>query len=108
MRKIREILRLKHELKLSNRAIARAVHIGAGTVSEYLAKAASKGLGWPLAEERSDAELEEVLFPRAGGSTELERPNFVQMHEELSRHRELTLLQLWVGVCDRQPASVPL
>lgn len=105
MRKIREILRLKHELKVSNRAIARAVHIGAGTVSEYLAKAASKGLGWPLAEERSDAELEEVLFPRAGGSTELERPNFVEMHEELSRHRELTLLQLWLEYATDNPRA---
>lgn len=105
MRKIREILRLKHELKLSNRAIARAVHVGAGTVSEYLAKAAAKGLGWPLAEERSDAELEQVLFPRAAGSTELERPDFVAMHQELSRHDELTLLQLWLEYATDNPRA---
>ena len=105
MRKIREILRLKHELKLSNRAIARAVHVGAGTVSEYLAKAANKGVGWPLAEARSDAELEQELFPRASGSPERERPDFVTIHEELKRHREVTLLQLWLEYATDNPRA---
>ena len=50
MRKIREILRLRHERGLTHRTIARAVHVGAATVSEYLAKAAAKSLGWPLPE----------------------------------------------------------
>ena len=35
MRKIREILRLKYEVGLSHRAIARAVTVGVGTVSAY-------------------------------------------------------------------------
>ena len=105
MRKIREILRLKHELKLSNRAIARAVHVGAGTVSEYLAKAAKKGLGWRLPEAQSDAELEQVLFPRALGSPEREGPDFVTIHEELARHRELTLLQLWLEYATDNPCA---
>ena len=97
MRKIREILRLRHERGFTHRTIARAVHVGAATVSEYLAKAAAKGLGWPLAEEFSDAKLEEVLFPRPPASSEREVPDFAAVHEELQRHRELTLLQLWVG-----------
>ena len=96
MRKIREILRLRHERGLTHRTIARAVHVGAATVSEYLAKAAAKSLGWPLPEEFSDAKLEEVLFPRAPGSSEREVPDFAGVYEELQRHRELTLLQLWV------------
>jgi len=48
MRKIQEILRLKHEAGLSNRAIARACSISKETVREYLAKAAEAGLSWPL------------------------------------------------------------
>ena len=48
MRKIREILRLRHERGLTHRTIARAVHVGAATVSEYLAKAAAKCLGAQL------------------------------------------------------------
>ena len=37
LRKIREVLRLKHEVGLSNRAIARACCISNSTVGEYLA-----------------------------------------------------------------------
>ena len=51
MRQLREILRLKHEQKLSHRAIARACRVGVGTVSEYVRRAARAGLEWPLPEE---------------------------------------------------------
>ena len=105
MRKIREILRLRHERGLTHRTIARAVHVGAATVSEYLAKAAAKSLGWPLPEEFSDVKLEEVLFPRAPGSSEREVPDFAGVYEELQRHRELTLLQLWVEYAEDNPRA---
>ena len=93
MRKIREILRLRHERGLTHRTVARAVHVGAATVSEYLAKAAAKSLGWPLPEEFSDAKLEEVLFPRAPGSSEREVPDFaggVRGAAEASRANAIT------------------
>jgi transposase len=105
MRKIREILRLRHELGFKHRAIARAVHVGAATVSEYLAKAASKGLGWPLPEELSDAEVERILYPGASEAPERELPDFAAMHEELRKHRELTLLQLWVEYAEDNPRA---
>jgi DNA-directed RNA polymerase specialized sigma24 family protein len=38
VRKIREILRLKEELGLSNRAIARACKVSNSTVGDYLAR----------------------------------------------------------------------
>ena len=47
MMKIREILRLKHEVGLPLRSIARAVHASIGTVSEYLSKAKELGVVWP-------------------------------------------------------------
>ena len=40
MRKIREVLRLKHERGLSHRAIAQACAIGVGTVTLYLKRTA--------------------------------------------------------------------
>ena len=58
MRRIREILRLKHESGLSQRAIAQACGVGLGTVSEYLRRAAGGGLGWPLPPELDEAALE--------------------------------------------------
>jgi len=44
MRKLREILRLKHESGRFHRGIARACGVGVGTVSEYLRRAAETGL----------------------------------------------------------------
>jgi transposase len=63
MRKIEEILRLKYEAKLPHRAIAQSCGISPSTVSDYLARAQAAGLGWPLPEGLSAAELEEKLFP---------------------------------------------
>lgn len=44
MRQLREILRLRFEVGLPHRAIARACSIGLGTVSEYLQRAVNAGV----------------------------------------------------------------
>ena len=46
MRKIKEVLRLRFELGLGQRAIARACSISQSTVHEYLNRAAAAGVGW--------------------------------------------------------------
>ena len=48
MRKTVEILRLKHEVGLTNRQIARSCGLTHPTVSNYLERAADAGLTWPL------------------------------------------------------------
>ena len=48
MRKVSEVLRLKWECKLSNRAIARSCSISHSTVGEYLWRAQEAGLRCPL------------------------------------------------------------
>ena len=48
MRKIRDVLRLKFEAGLSERAISRALSLSAGAVNGYLKRARVAGLGWPL------------------------------------------------------------
>jgi hypothetical protein len=48
LRKIREILRLKEEAGLSNRAIARACKISNSTVGAHLRRARPPGLPWPF------------------------------------------------------------
>jgi len=45
MRKIKEILRFRYEVKLAYRGIAQTLNIGYGTVVDYLSRAASAGLG---------------------------------------------------------------
>ena len=47
MRKIKEVLRLRFELQLGQREIARACSISQGAVHNYLKKAAAAGIGWP-------------------------------------------------------------
>jgi len=63
MRRIREVLRLKHELRCSHREIARSLGIANSTVSDYARRAWAAGLSWPLPEGLDDAALEAALFP---------------------------------------------
>ena len=42
MRHIREVLRLHHERRLPQRAIARSLGLGQGTVSKYLSRARAR------------------------------------------------------------------
>ena len=69
MRKIREVLQLRHGQGLSHQAVARAcgVGVGVGTVNRYLRRAAECGLGRPLPADLDDAVLEARLFPRVCG-----------------------------------------
>ncbi len=62
MRKIKEVLRLRFELGLGQRQIARSCSIGHGTLYEYLKRAQAAGVGWPLPEGWDDRQLEEALF----------------------------------------------
>jgi transposase len=97
MRKIREVLRLKHDMGLSNRGIARSMSIGQGTVWEYLARARKASIGWPLPEEMDDIALEKLLFPsNPSALPEKSRPlpDFELIHKELKR-KGVTLGILW-------------
>lgn len=94
MRKLREILRLKHESGLPHRAIARACSVGVGTVSLYLKRAAEAGLSWPLPAELDDASLEARLFSQPVRPRHRARPDLVQVHQELKRPG-VTLQLLW-------------
>jgi transcriptional regulator with XRE-family HTH domain len=58
MRKIREVLRLRFELGLGQRAIARACSISQSTVHEYLSRTTAAGIIWPLQPEWDEASLD--------------------------------------------------
>jgi len=59
-RSIKEVLRLKCEAGLSNRAIAKSCGICHKTVKEYLTRARASGLSCPLADDMSDEDLEDL------------------------------------------------
>ena len=96
MRKLREILRLHHEVGLTHRAIAAACTLGLGTVSSYLTKATAAGLTWPVPDDLDDAALEARLFTRPVPAPGRERtlPDWPTLHQELKRPG-VTLMLLW-------------
>ena len=96
MRKIREVLRLREEQRLSQRQISTSCHIGLGTVTEYLRRAKSAGLSWPLPPDLTDGELEARLFPPPVAIPAAARPlpDWAAVHQEL-RQKGVTLLLLW-------------
>jgi hypothetical protein len=96
MRHIREILRLKHEVGLHHRAIAKACGVGVGTVSEYVHRVRRAGLVWPLPAEVDEAALEARLFPVPGPVRERVAPDLASIHQELKR-AGVTLQLLCVG-----------
>ncbi|HEX2735865.1 MAG TPA: hypothetical protein VHM70_29900 [Polyangiaceae bacterium] len=72
MRKIREILRLKH-LGRSQRQIASSVSTAVGTVCGYLQRASDAGIGWTEVVSKTDAEVEALLFRDVGRNPPVRR-----------------------------------
>lgn len=97
MKKIKRILELRFAFKLSHRAIGRDVGIGRGSVSRILERATVANLTWPLPDGMTDAELEAILYPSTVRSASAQRavPNWSEVQLALTKHRTLTLAQLW-------------
>ena len=85
MRKIREALRLKHSLGLSERLVAVSVGVSRSTVGEYLRRAGVVGITWPVPEGMDDTELERRLFTPASFEAKPARalPDWNHVHKEL-------------------------
>jgi transposase len=100
MRKLREVLRLRYELKLGYQQIGRSCAIAVSTVHKYLKRAQAAGLSWPLPEDWDEARVEAAVFPRTGPPVAGKKPgrtppDFAAIHEQLRTHRHLTLQLLW-------------
>lgn len=105
MRKIKEVLRLKWEAGLSNRAIARACKISNSTVSITVRRARDAGLSWPLPAELGEEEIYQRLFPRrtpAADASGRLLPEWAAVRQELSR-RGVTLKLLWQEYREKNP-----
>jgi len=96
MRKIKDILRLRHEAGLAYRGIANALNIGYGTVVDYLNRAEQAGLAWPLPDGMLERDLGRLLFPTqaATGQRRFAEPDFPAVCQELKR-KGVTKLLLW-------------
>jgi transposase len=100
MRKLREVLRLRFELKLGYQQIGRSCAISVSTVHKYLKRAEAAGLGWPLPEDWDEARVEAMVFPHRE-PTMVEKtaartpPDFAAIHEQLRSSKYVTLQLLW-------------
>jgi transposase len=96
MRKITDILRLRYQAGLSLRGIAQALHIGYGTVADYLKRADQAGLSWPIPADLGERELGRLLFPTQSvtGQRRFIEPDFPTIHRELKR-KGVTRQLLW-------------
>lgn len=94
MRKIREVLRLKHVCGLSNVKIAASCNISRESVRNYLMRVSQANLPWPLPEGLDDGALERLLFPSENINTRLPQPDCQWVHQELKR-KGVTKWLLW-------------
>ena len=74
MRKIKEILRLKHACGFSKREIAQSCNVPRSTVGDYLMRARAACLDWSEASDLSDAQIESRLFPTEHLHSSVKRP----------------------------------
>ena len=96
MRKIRDVLRLRLALGLSQRAVGCSLGLSQAAVSHYLGRARRAGVGWPLPDGLDDERLEALLFPPPSQVPVEQRPvpDWAWVHREL-RRPNVTLALLW-------------
>ena len=105
MRRIRDVLRLKYEARLSERAMVAALGISKGAIGSYLSRARAAGLSWPLPEGLTDTELERRLFPGPPAAEAVVTrpvPDWAEVEREL-RRRGVTRALLWQEYRARHP-----
>ena len=113
MRKIKEILRLHWEQKLSQRQISGGAGVSQSTVHEYITRAQAAGVTWPLPEDWDEDRLEAALYPTSASKETTHeaavhhrpQPDFAHVQQQLAGHRELTLELLWEEYCEQNAAG---
>lgn len=102
MRQIREVLRYHFDLHLSRAAIATAVGVAKGSVSNLLTRFADAGLTWPLDPALTDAALQAQLYPPVTREAVTPLPDLPYITQELARPH-VTLELLWREYRDTHP-----
>ncbi len=104
MRKIKEVLRLKYENALSDSKIAQSCCIARSTVSDYINRAKSTGITWPIPEGMDEAVLERLLFPAREDTVFRPKaePDWLSVYQEL-KHPHVTKTLVWLEYKEKDP-----
>lgn len=95
MQKIKDILRLHFDAKLSQHQIAASLQISSGVVNKYLSLARVAQICWPLPVEVDEVQLRAILKPHQKDVIPNRyEPDYPSIHQEL-KSKGMTLLLLW-------------
>ncbi len=94
MRRVKEVLRLAHELGYSLRQTSRSVRLCSTSVRNYLARAEAAGVRYEDIAGKSEAEIEALLFAQPEPPPSRPQPDWAAVATEL-RKPAVTLLLLW-------------
>jgi len=94
MRKIKDVLRLKLDARLSHEQIAAALHISKGVVAKYVSLASAAGLDWSTISGLDETALEQLLLAKPAKPSAYVLPDYGRIHQEL-RRKGMTLMLLW-------------
>ena len=99
MRKLRDVLRLRHAAGLSIRDISRSTKLSVGGIQKLLSRAQALHLSWPLPAALDDTRLAQLFYPGAdtGSSRRYQVPDWPAVHQELKRPH-VTKRLLWKNI----------
>ena len=113
MRKLRDVLRMHFDSKLSNQQIADALRISKTNVFNSLSRFKESELTWPIPEDMPDTELEAGIYSGKSLKGKQEailsktrtEPDFEYLQEELTRPH-MTLELLWNEYSQNNPLGL--
>jgi len=94
MRKVKDVLRLKLDARMSHQQIAAALGISKGVVTKYVGLAAAAGLDRTAVQGLDEAALERRLLTGPEQPRDHVQPDYGRLHHEL-RRKGMTLMLLW-------------
>jgi transposase len=100
MLKAREILRLKFEVGLSLREIAKSCNCGKTSVEEILKRAKDAGITWPI--EMKDKQLMPLLYPPSDKENKVPMLDNDYIFYEMKK-KNVTLMLLWEEYKEKSP-----
>ena len=94
MRKIRDVLRLKLEARLSHEQTAAALGVSKGVITKYLTLVTVAGLDWLQIQALDAPALHNRLLGTPQRASGFVPPDYGRIHQEL-RRKGMTLMLLW-------------